>query len=161
MGRLPVHRDDRGAVQPARGDELPPRQHSSGPDLGDGGWQRPHRGLHGLHRLRARIGSDTGPILSTGNLHGQANVNADANLKFNFAASNTIAFGFQNFPTISIGQGNTLRLGQYGGIFKQDTPTANNSLLYVGGSGTVQSGNGVEVGGLSTQDWALRIKILS
>ncbi|HEY7119130.1 MAG TPA: autotransporter-associated beta strand repeat-containing protein, partial [Tepidisphaeraceae bacterium] len=55
---------------------------------------------------------------------------------------NTVAFttnGADN--TLTIGTGNTLRLGVYGGIFKQNI---GNNQLYIGGSGGVQSGNGAQ-----------------
>src|SRR4029077_17361684 len=53
---------------------------------------------------------------------------------------NTLAFttnGANN--TLTIGTGNTLRLGKFGGILKQ---TTGNNQLYIGGSGGVQTGNG-------------------
>ena len=131
-------------------------------------------GYTGYTDYGARVGTDTGPIISTGNL--RPNVSANTNLKFDATAVNaavtpimvdanstpgggsttninTIAFNSQSFATLSIGTGNTLRLGQYGGIFKQDLSANNNSLLYIGGTGGVQSANGLEAGsGLSTQD---------
>ena len=53
---------------------------------------------------------------------------------------NTLAYttsGVNN--TLTIGTGNTLRLGVYGGVFKEAT---GNNQLYIGGTGGAQSGNG-------------------
>ncbi len=116
---------------------------------------------------------DTGPIIPSGALH--PNVSATTNLKFdaNTVSAdttpimvdansspgngsttniNTISFNSKSLSTLAIGVGNTLRLGQYGGIFKQDMNNANNAHLFIGGDGTVQSGNGVQTSLLSTQD---------
>ena len=57
-----------------------------------------------------------------------------------------------NGDNMVIGVGNTLRLGQYGGFFKQDTATG--ITIFVGGHGSVQTAtsSGLAADGVSDQD---------
>ena len=125
----------------------------------------------GYTDYNARIGTDTGPVIPAGNL--TANVNANTNLKIpggtnaipvivdvnhgvgagSITNVNTIATSNSvNGDNLVIGVGNTLRLGQYGGFFKQDTATG--ITIFIGGHGSVQTatGSGVAADGVSDQD---------
>ncbi len=89
----------------------------------------------GYTDFAATIGTDTGGTIPNGPIHGA--VTSATNFKINPTANsfvsidndnansvtqmNTLSFqGTSSAPTLSIGKGNTLDLGQYGSIFKQD-----------------------------------------
>jgi autotransporter-associated beta strand protein len=108
------------------------------------------------------VAGDTGGLIPTGTaLNG--NVTSSTNLRIN--ANSTIINAFVNTDnagtttdlntlsfvnsvngtpgtTVSVGAGNTLRFGVYGGIFRQDI--ASNATIYIGGlqAGGNQTGNG-------------------
>jgi autotransporter-associated beta strand protein len=107
----------------------------------------------GYSDYAARIGSDTGPIIPAGNLHG--NVNGNTNLKFvgtpvatvivdadnagTLTDMNTVAInGSVTNTRLQVGAGNTLRLGQYGGVFKQDTTSGQTMYIGNGTTGSTQ-----------------------
>ena len=97
-------------------------------------------------------------VTGTSTLTGMAGVSAASNVQIVGGSSyvvstgsgtagtvdlNTVSFNNSTtFDGLFIGAGNTLRLGQFGGIMKQDITTSGQVLTIGGGTNAVQSGNG-------------------